>query len=124
VLGLNSAFARSIAVFCLWAMWLNPRSAHTFPGLVLSSIAPTLSLFILQFQSLAALSRRGSFMFTAQQYRAKAAEYTALVKTARNADEEREFRKQEISFRTLADNSQWMIDNAEKIVRLDRCRSI
>jgi hypothetical protein len=63
-------------------------------------------------------------MFTAQQYRAKAAEYTALAKTAHNADEEREFRKLEISFRTLADNSQWMIDNAEKVVRADRCRSI
>ena len=43
-------------------------------------------------------------MFPAKQYRAKAAEYAELVKTASNADEEREFRKLEMSFLALASN--------------------
>ena len=55
-------------------------------------------------------------MFTPQQYRAKAAEYAALVKTASNSDEAREFRKLEISFAALAANSQWMADNQSKTV--------
>ena len=55
-------------------------------------------------------------MFTPQQYRAKAAEYAALVKTASNGDEAREFRKLEISFAALAANSQWMADNQNKTV--------
>ena len=55
-------------------------------------------------------------MFTPQQYRAKAAEYAELVKTASSADEEREFRKLETSFLALAANTQWMADNQDKIV--------
>ena len=55
-------------------------------------------------------------MFTPQQYRAKAAEYAALVKTASSADEAREFRKLEISFVALVANSQWMADNQNKTV--------
>ncbi|MBZ0148183.1 MAG: hypothetical protein K8F62_11675 [Pseudorhodoplanes sp.] len=53
-------------------------------------------------------------MFTPQQYRAKAAEYTELIKTAGSADEEREFRKLESSFLALATNTQWMADNHDK----------
>jgi rubrerythrin len=53
-------------------------------------------------------------MFTPQQYRAKAAEYAELVKTAGSADEEREFRKLEMSFLALASNTQWMADNHDK----------
>jgi len=55
-------------------------------------------------------------MFTSQQYRAKAAEYAELVKTAGNADEEREFRKLETSFLALASNTQWVADNQDKIL--------
>ena len=55
-------------------------------------------------------------MFTPQQYRAKAAEYAELIKTASNADEEREFRKLETSFLALASNTQWMADNQDKIL--------
>jgi hypothetical protein len=55
-------------------------------------------------------------MFTPQQYRAKAAEYAVLVKTASNTDEAREFRKLEISFAALAAHSQWMADNQNKTV--------
>jgi hypothetical protein len=55
-------------------------------------------------------------MFTPQQYRTKAVEYAALVKTASSADEALEYRKLEISFVALAANAQWMIDNQDKIV--------
>ena len=56
-------------------------------------------------------------MFTPEQYRAKAAEYAALVKTAHGADEAREYRKLEISFVALAANAQWMVDNQDMTVR-------
>jgi len=55
-------------------------------------------------------------MFTPQQYRAKAAEYTDLVKTASNPAEVLEFRTLEQSFTVLADNEQWLTDNHGKIV--------
>ena len=55
-------------------------------------------------------------MFTPQQYRAKAAEYAELVKTASNADQAREYRKLEISFVELAANTQWIADNQDKTV--------
>ena len=54
-------------------------------------------------------------MFTAKQYRAKAAEYTELLKAARSPAETREFRKREQSYLTLAENEEWMADNREKI---------
>jgi hypothetical protein len=54
-------------------------------------------------------------MFTAKQYRAKAAEYTELLKTTSLPAEIREFRKLEQSYLTLAENEEWMADNREKI---------
>ncbi len=54
-------------------------------------------------------------MFTATQYRAKAAEYTELLKTASLPAETQEFRKLEQSYLTLAENEEWMADNLEKI---------
>ena len=54
-------------------------------------------------------------MFTAKQYRAKAAEYTELLKTTSLPAEIREFRKLEQSYLTLAENEEWMVDNREKI---------
>ena len=54
-------------------------------------------------------------MFTAKQYRAKAAEYTELLKAASLPAETREFRKLEQSYLTLAENEEWMADNREKI---------
>jgi hypothetical protein len=56
-------------------------------------------------------------MFTAKQYRAKAAEYIKLLKTASLPAETREFRKLEQSYLTLAENEEWMADNREKINR-------
>src|SRR5215207_3006588 len=54
-------------------------------------------------------------MLTARQYRAKAAEYTELLKAARLPAETREFRKLEQSYLTLAENEEWIADNPEKI---------
>jgi hypothetical protein len=53
-------------------------------------------------------------MFTAKQYRAKAAEYTELLKAASLPAETREFRRLEQSYLTLAENEEWMADNREK----------
>jgi hypothetical protein len=55
-------------------------------------------------------------MFTPQQYRAKAIEYTDLVKTASNPAEVLEFQTLEQSFTVLADNEQWLADNHGKII--------
>jgi hypothetical protein len=54
-------------------------------------------------------------MFTAKQFRAKAAEYTELLKTASLPAETREFRTREQSYLTLAENEEWMANNLEKI---------
>jgi hypothetical protein len=53
-------------------------------------------------------------MFTANQYRTKAAEYTELLKAASLPAETREFRRLEQSYRTLAENEDWMADNLAK----------
>jgi hypothetical protein len=50
----------------------------------------------------------------ARQYRAKAAEYSELVKTANSPKELREFRALEQSFAVLAENEQWIRDNRAK----------
>jgi len=60
---------------------------------------------------------RARLMFTAKQYRAKAAEYTELLKAASLPAETREFRKLEQSYLMLAENEEWMADNREKIHR-------
>jgi hypothetical protein len=53
-------------------------------------------------------------MFTREQYRAKAARYTQLLKTTRSPAEAREFRKLEQSYITLAENDEWLAENLEK----------
>jgi hypothetical protein len=54
-------------------------------------------------------------MSTAKQYRAKAAEYTELLKAAGLPAETRELRRLEQSYLTLAENAEWIADNREKI---------
>ncbi len=56
-------------------------------------------------------------MVTPTQFRAKAAEYTELVKGAKTPDEAREFQKLEQSFTTLANNEQWLSDNHDQTIR-------
>ena len=53
-------------------------------------------------------------MFTANQYRTKADEYSELLKATTLPAETREFRRLEQSFRTLAENEEWMADNFTK----------
>jgi hypothetical protein len=53
-------------------------------------------------------------MFTATHYRTKAAEYTELLNAASLPAETREFRRLEQSYRTLAENEEWMADNFAK----------
>jgi len=55
-------------------------------------------------------------MLTAQQYRAKAREYSNLLEIANGTNERREFQRLERSFTERADNAQWIIDNHDKIV--------
>jgi hypothetical protein len=54
-------------------------------------------------------------MLTAEQYRAKAAEYTELLKAASLPTEGNEFRRLERSYLVLAENEEWMADNRDKI---------
>ena len=55
-------------------------------------------------------------MFTAKQYRDKAAEYKQLTDTALTINEKREYQNLEKRFTTLADNELWMVDHREQIV--------
>ena len=54
-------------------------------------------------------------MFTPEEYRAKAAEYTELAKQGNTPDEVREFQTHERSLTMLADNKQWLADNDDKL---------
>jgi hypothetical protein len=60
-------------------------------------------------------AKQSRLMFTAKQFRAKAAESTVLLKAASLPAETREFRRLEQSYLTLAENEEWMADNLEKI---------
>lgn len=55
-------------------------------------------------------------MFTAQQYRAKAGEYAARLKTASSPTETAEYRDLQQSYTSLADNLDWLAENASKTV--------
>jgi rubrerythrin len=55
-------------------------------------------------------------MFTPQQYLAKAVEYTDLAKATNKPAEVLEFEALGRSFRTLADNEQWLADNHHNTV--------
>src|SRR5882762_2516003 len=60
-------------------------------------------------------------MFTPEQYREKAAEYSELAKQANAPNEVREFRKLEQSLTMLADNEQWLADNHDNLaINLDK----
>jgi hypothetical protein len=59
-------------------------------------------------------------MFTPEQYREKAAEYSELAKQANAPYEVREFQKREQSLTMLADNEQWLADNHNNLaINLD-----
>jgi hypothetical protein len=56
-------------------------------------------------------------MFTAKQYRDKAAEYKRLTATATTPDEKREYQNLEQRFTTLADNEEWMVEHRDQTVQ-------
>jgi hypothetical protein len=56
-------------------------------------------------------------MSTAEQYRAKAIEYSRLGRIANGPDELREFDRLERSFAELADNAQWVTETQDQIMR-------
>jgi hypothetical protein len=53
-------------------------------------------------------------MFTAEQYRAKAIEYSDLLRVANSTGEVSEYQRLKRSFTELADNEQWLTDNRGK----------
>jgi hypothetical protein len=55
-------------------------------------------------------------MFTPEQYRTKAAEYSELARTTSTPNDMRELQQRERSFTALADNEQWLSDNYDKTV--------
>ena len=59
-------------------------------------------------------------MFAAQQYRAKTAEDGGFPGTPRSAGEEGEFRAPEQTRTTLAENEQWLVHNADKVLPASR----
>ena len=56
-------------------------------------------------------------MFTANQFRAKAAEAAELTKKTNVPSEIREFRRSKQSFSDLAQNEDWLANNFDKMIR-------
>jgi hypothetical protein len=56
-------------------------------------------------------------MFPAERYRAEVVKYRKLLDDPHSPAEAIEFRSLEQSYRTLADNEEWLTRNADKIVR-------
>jgi hypothetical protein len=54
-------------------------------------------------------------MFTAEQYRAKAAEYTGALDNPGSLSEAKEYRRLEQTYLVLADNEEWLVRNADKV---------
>jgi hypothetical protein len=59
---------------------------------------------------------KGKAMFTAEQYRAKAAEYDALLGAAQSPAEAAEYRHLKQNYASLAENLDWLAANAGKTV--------
>lgn len=55
-------------------------------------------------------------MFAPELYRAKAAEYGELARTANSLDGALEFKRREHSYLVLADNEQWVADHRDQTV--------
>ena len=55
-------------------------------------------------------------MFAPERFRAKAAEFRELAKTANSLDEARALQQREASFIALADNEQWLADHQGQTV--------
>ncbi len=55
-------------------------------------------------------------MFTAEEFRVKAAEYAALLKQTENPDEIRDLNRLKESFTLLAQNEDWLARNFDRII--------
>jgi hypothetical protein len=55
-------------------------------------------------------------MFKAKQYRAKAAEYKESFENPRSLGEAKEYRRLEQTYLALADNEEWLVNNADKVL--------
>jgi len=65
-----------------------------------------------------ACPERACHMFTAEQYRAKAAEFNALLaNTPRSPNETSEFRKLAQTYTTLAENEEWMAVHLDRTIQ-------
>ena len=60
-------------------------------------------------------------MFTVDQYRAKAIEYSNLAMIAHSSEDLREYQRLQRSFTELADNAQWIADNRGKTIVPAQC---
>src|SRR5256886_13641350 len=68
-------------------------------------------------------TERACQMFTAEQYRAKAAEFrTLLINTPRSPTETSELRDLEQTYTTLAENEEWMVVNIDRTIRRRKYR--
>lgn len=63
-------------------------------------------------------------MFAPERFRAKAAEFRELAKTANSPDEARAFAQREASFIVLADNEQWLADHHGQTVHAGDANAI
>ena len=60
-------------------------------------------------------------MFSAEQYRAKAAEFRALLANIRRSpNETSEFRNLEQTYTTLTENEEWMAINIDKTIQREK----
>jgi hypothetical protein len=60
---------------------------------------------------------------TSQQYRAKAIEAAQLARQSKSLSDIRQFVQAERSYKTLADNEDWLAANADKLVSPDPFRN-
>lgn len=63
-------------------------------------------------------------MFTADQFRAKAAQYTAQIGNTAVQSEIRDLKRLEQSFLSLAQNEDWLANNLSKIIRSQDVRAV
>jgi hypothetical protein len=73
--------------------------------------------FIAERENAGGALRRELPMFTAEQFRAKAAESTESLKHTDVPDEIRALQRSEESFTLLAQNEDWLADNFDKIIK-------
>lgn len=59
-------------------------------------------------------------MFSAEQYRAKAAEFRALLTNTAFVERTSEFRNLEQTYTTLAENEEWMAINIDKTISAEK----